>query len=359
MVAGGSRPSTADSALAGNADMLQNLPPVDQLADAARYTPFAQGQYSVRAGLAALGTDFGNGKADSDAFQFDSGFDVFRANKLQARAEQLAKYYARDEAFEEIVPALCHWLAHRLASEHPQHFQLDETGDGRALHCHLTGERLLFDRQHTLDASASTTTVDPPYRDAFDALACQVAEDAAVIVRQPDGTDRAVAIHLCAANHWGARDKIGQSFFAIHQVVPGMEPVNERARQIVSAMIDRGPFVRFVWGVASDTRLNHHPQPPPGVETAQWQGRRFDRDDPQLFVRVERQVLIGLPEVDAALFLIRPSFLDGDRVRADGELNRALQSGLASMTHEQAQYKGVAEIRQDIIDWLAAGLDGD
>ena len=43
-------------------------------ADGARYTPFAGGRYDVRAGLAVLGTDFGNGAADAHAFQLDDDF---------------------------------------------------------------------------------------------------------------------------------------------------------------------------------------------------------------------------------------------------------------------------------------------
>jgi dimethylamine monooxygenase subunit A len=332
-----------------------SVPPVDEMTDAARYAPFRQGRYDVKAALASLGTDFGNGLADRQVFQLDASFAAFRQNKLLARAERLAKYDARSPAFSPpVAAAVAAFVVQRLAADHAADFTLTERSDGAVLSCHRTGDELRFDDAWLLVDCTSTTRVTPvpTYVDAFDALMCQVQEDVAVVVRLERGEDEVGAIHLCAANHWSARDKIGQSFLHIHQVVPGMEPVNRRAPQMVDAMIDRGPFVRFVWGIATDTRLNHHPDPAPGHAPAAWHGRRFDKDNPRLYVRVERQVLWGLPEVGAALFAIRPSFRDGAVIRADAELNQALQSGLASMTPEQALYKGVADSRDAVIDWL-------
>jgi hypothetical protein len=332
---------------------LPGVPTVEVILDAARYTPFLPGLYDVKASLASLSTDFGNGDADQHVFQLDDSFAAFRENKLLARAEGLSKYYARSPAFHApVAAAVAAFVVRRLAADHPTDFDLDEGGDGAILTCHRTGEALRFDATWQLAEVTSVSAPSPMYADAFDALMCQVQEDVAVVVRPGSGVDEVGAIHLCAANHWSAQDKIGQSFLHIHQVVPGMEPVNRRAPQMVDAMIDRGPFVRFVWGTATDTRLNHHPEPPPGTDPARWHGRRFDADNPRLFVRVERQVLWGLPEVGAAIFAIRPSFRDGDAVRADPDMNHALQSSLASMTPEQAQYKGVAHDRAAILAWL-------
>jgi hypothetical protein len=329
-------------------------PPVEEIADAPRYAPYAAGRYDVRAGLAALGTDHGNGAADGQLFQIDASFPAYRANTLAARSERLGKFYAHTDAFGGVTGAVTRTIARRLAAEHATHFDLTETADGTTLRCGLTGETLRFDGAWALVDATPSPAPAPPYIDAFDALISQVAEDAAVVVRSANGTDTTAAIHLCAANHWSAEDRVGESFAHIHGVVPGMQPVTAKSAQMVAAMIERGPFVRFVWGVSSDTRLNHHPEPPVGVDPAAWAGRRFDLADPRLFVRIERQVLFGLPEVDAALFLIRPSFRDGAVLRADAEMNAALRAGLASMTPEQARYKGVEQSRAAILDWLAS-----
>src|SRR5206468_2092864 len=101
-------------------------------------------------------------------------------------------------------------------------------------------------------------------------------------------------------------------FFEIHRPVPGIDKVNQAARSYIEAAIGKGPYVRFVWGFATDRRLNHHPEPPPGMSPESWRGRTFDAGSPSPFLlRIERQQLWGLPAVRAAVFLIRVSFVDG------------------------------------------------
>ena len=280
-------------------------------------------------------------------------FSSTGAIPLGARSERLSKYLQTTPAFTDAVAAAgCGFVAHRFAEEHPEHFRLRARESGAELGCGFTGETLRFDDGWRLvDAHPQPS---PPYASALDALASQVAEDLAVVVRHADEGDEVCAIYLCAANHWAAEDKIGRSFFAVHAPVPGIDPINRNAYRMVRIMEGRGPFVRFVWGLATDTRLNHHPEPPPGIAAEAWRGRRFEAAAPSLFVRVERQVTWGFPEARASLFAIRNSFRDGQAVRADAALNAALCSALASMDAHQAQYKGVAHSREAILAWLRA-----
>ncbi|MEE2659472.1 MAG: heme-dependent oxidative N-demethylase subunit alpha family protein [Candidatus Latescibacterota bacterium] len=316
------------------------------------YTPWDKGRYEVRTALAALGIDYGNGKADAQLFQIDDSFDRFRDVVLSSRRESLDKHVTISDAFSERVEGgVALFIAFRLAEEHPQSFQLREDSDGPVLICRRTGETLCFDPGGRL-TRAQGSTIEPAYVGAFDALCSQVQEDICIVIRHDDSSNEVAAIHLCAANHWAAQEKIGTDFATVHLPVPGIGPVNDRARQLVDAMVDRGPYVRFVWGITSDTRLNHHPDPAPGADPVTWHGRKFDPVERQLFIRIERQVLWGLPQVQAAIFAIRPSFRDGEIVRADPLLNAALVSALEGMSEAEAQYKGVAETRSDIIVWL-------
>jgi hypothetical protein len=103
-------------------------------------------------------------------------------------------------------------------------------------------------------------------------------------------------------------------------------------------MIRSGPFERFAWGVQFGPRLDGHPDRP----TA-----RFDPADPRVFVKVERQVTVGFPEHDAALFLMRAHLL------GEEEIDRlALAEGLLQMSPEQRRYKGVGERFEDLIAHL-------
>jgi len=386
-------------------------PPAEDLTDAARYFPPADGVYQVKPGFIRLGQDLGNGPADAQVFQFDQSFPLFRQAKLQARAERLAKYYQTADYPPEAARAVARFLIHRLTQEHPDYFQLEEDSAGPHLHCVHTGEILRFDNDYQLRAiqaagsdpgglywgsggrerawgqsgaseagpglgkgrNGSLPDVkparaggkgralgkieaghspSPPYTNALDALACQVCEDLAVVCRRPDGGDWLAAVHLCSPNHWAAEDKVGRPFAQVHAPVAGMGPLNQRSNDLVRAMIERGPYVRFAWGLGTDSRLNHHPEPPPGIAPEKWQGRHFDPQHPRLFLRLERQVLWGFPQEEAALFTIRTYFRDCAHLPTQERAQ--LRLALLSMTPETLIYKGLAAHRDAILEWLAS-----
>jgi hypothetical protein len=119
-------------------------------------------------------------------------------------------------------------------------------------------------------------------------------------------------------------------------------------------MVHKGPYTRFVWGFGSDMRLNHHPEPAPGADPAVWKGRSFsrDREGSPFILRVERQVIHGLPEVNAAIFGIRIYFMDGEEIRRQPAHRALLRSALLSMTPESRVYKGLDQCMDEVIAWL-------
>jgi hypothetical protein len=131
-----------------------------------------------------------------------------------------------------------------------------------------------------------------------------------------------------------------------------MEKINRRADAIVNTMITQKPMVRFAWGLSTDTRLNHHPEPPPDVSVNDWQGRSFDQQQPQLYLRIERQVIWGLPEYEAALFTIRTYFRDCSVVKQDPVLRSKLYAAIESMTLASLVYKRLTESKDSILQWL-------
>jgi Haem-dependent oxidative N-demethylase, alpha subunit-like len=322
------------------------LPPV-----AASYFPPASGKYEVKPGLMPLGTDFGNGAADKLTFQFDAGFPAYRKVKRSARAERLGKYYQTRDFAPEVAATVCRFIAHRLAKEHPGLFTLDERSGEVALDCKLTGETLRFDPEMQRVVGKG---VEPPYADPFDALAVQVHEDLAV-VRRVNGKDWASAIHLCFPYRWTVEEKIGLDFVTMHLAVPGMETF--RKPGMVTNMIKFGPFTRFVWELCTDDRLNHHHEVPPGVDPETWRERPFDPQHPQLFLRVEREVLWGFPEQEAALLAVRVSFRDGEEIREDAKLREPLVATIESMSPEALRYKGLANSRDAVLAWLRSGAN--
>jgi hypothetical protein len=176
-----------------------------------------------------------------------------------------------------------------------------------------------------------------------------VPEDLALVARDPEsGRDWLAAAHVLSPQHWDPRDKLGRDFVAVHTPVAGSGPMNATASRLVDAVISRGPFVRFAWGVAMSDRLDHHPAAPPDVDRSG--STRFDPDG--AFLRVERQTLTGFPAARGALFTIRPYTYSLQEAVADGHHARSLAAALRTMTPEQVVYKGLTTLLPDLLAWL-------
>jgi len=286
------------------------------------YLPFAHGRYDVAPGLSKFGRD-----AEGDArevFELDRTFDSYRAAKMAARAEGIESYYCISALADDVAGAVARFVVGRLVLEHPESFRMEDCGEELRLKCAATGEVLRFDRE--------MRWVGGGYRDALDALACQVQEDLAV-VSVAGGRHWLSAAHVCFPNGWAPGEKVGGSFAEVHGPVAGMGEMNRRGDEFARLMVgaEEG-LVRFAWGVTFDDELNHHP----GRTRA-----AFDPGRPRAFVRVERQTIWGLPAVGAALFTIRTYVYDVERVRGDAILRAALGAALRSMTEESRRYKGL------------------
>ena len=314
------------------------------------YFPPVKGKYEVKPGLASLTTDFGNGNFDRHVFQLDNQFHRYRNNKITARNESLEKYICLNNG-RDLSP-VTDFIIKTLVREHPDYFLYDV--EKNQLDCTLTNEILAFNQNHQLDNNKSYYQNKIPYINAFDALAMQVQEDMAIMEIDNTGQGNIIALHLCAPNHWAAQDKIGKDFVMTHQPVPGIERINHRANEINLACLNKGPFVRFAWGLSTDHFLNHHPRAPAGIEPPQWSGRKFDPESPVLFMRTERQTIQGFQAEGLLLFTIRTYFYAVDELAR--EYQKALLNALHSMTEATLQYKGLAESKDAICDWLAQNI---
>lgn len=329
---------------------MTDTPPV--LPPPASYFPLTRGRYEVAAGLTRLGTDLGNGAADGLIFQFDRDWAHYRAAKLASRAESRAKYVCRAEFPLAIEREALRMVIQRLVLEHPLNFaQTPRAGNGCELHCALTGDVLTFNRLMELDAVRYGAPVDPPYGDGWDALACQVQEDLALDQVMDDGSDRLVALHICLPNHWAPEEKIARPFAVVHEPVPNFDRLGRQSAAMLRAVLDNGPFVRFAWGLATDTRLNHHPLAPPQIAYGEtWRGRRFNPATPELFMRIERQTTWALSLSRAFIFTIRTYFRDVLTLTPAQRM--MLTDAVDSMDIAAQRYKGLLESRADILTFL-------
>lgn len=270
--------------------------------DPARYFPVSARPYRMTVGLSAFGTDFGNGARDGQYFQRDRDAEHYRRAKA---AVPLGRYRVLDGDDERRAchAAVLAWMAATLRREHPE----------------------------LLDAS------EPSYA----SIAQVVQEDFAVVRRGPHGRDEAIAVFVAFPSGWRPETIAGAGFKQIHGPVPGFAENDPAIASMLASMIERGPYVRFVWTITADDHLDHHPE----------EGRREAwRDGGDGWLRVERQVTVPFPAVGASLFLIRTYLYPFAMLGS--EQRDTLAYALARMPAEIASYKGLNESARRIAERL-------
>ncbi|HEY8514682.1 MAG TPA: heme-dependent oxidative N-demethylase subunit alpha family protein [Candidatus Binatia bacterium] len=277
----------------------------------ARYFPVKPIPLRMEAGLIRHGTDLGNGPADELFFQVDDELPRYLEAKRRVPPGRHA-LLARDDAERAIHAAVDAWLRDTLGREHP--------------------ERL---------AAVAELGVAPERAGLFD-VARVVQEDLVVIRRLPDGGSAAIGVHVSSPSGWRPERIHGVSFGGIHAPVPDFAKRAEAERSMVDAMVERGPYVRFVWTVSADDHLDHHPE----------EGRREPwRADGPGFLRVERQTTVPFREHEAALFLIRVYLYPFSSLTA--EQREILARALELMPEHVARYKGLDSVRDLVRAMLA------
>ncbi|WP_407539220.1 DUF3445 domain-containing protein [Deinococcus radiomollis] len=311
------------------------------------YRPYLNGRYSVSAGLYRLGIQPIEGQTETYTFAFDRTYPAYIAAKVAARNRALHEYYAlaglsgplREAALEFITRTAAHDSGGAL------------TWDGRTLNNHLLGWAGTLDtRRGTLEdlrrfpALCAALVKDVQPLDALDFLAMNAQEDLSILARNSDGRDFLAALHVTLPEKWNPLEKIGRSFAEVHAPVAGSAAMIASAPKLIEAVVNRGPFARFVWGVTASGKLDHHPNlaPEEGLPT----------DPAGFFLRVERQTLHGFPAQGGALFTIRAYVYPFAEHVSTPEQATALAAGIRSMTPEQMEYKGLTQCRAALLDWL-------
>ncbi|HET8931893.1 MAG TPA: heme-dependent oxidative N-demethylase subunit alpha family protein [Polyangiales bacterium] len=144
---------------------------------------------------------------------------------------------------------------------------------------------------------------------------------------------RALYMHVCFPGGWDPAQLLGKSFTGLHARVP-YEPGFDRVeRKAQAGLLFQAPAARYVWSVTAEPSLDRHPQTPRLVDF---------RTTTELFLRVERQIMLPLSEAAAgttALFLIRTYVYGRDRL---SQAQRAtLAEAVARMSEATLRYKGM------------------
>ena len=311
------------------------------------YHPYLNGRYTVSAGLYRLGVQPALDRVETHTFSFDRTYGAYITAKVEARNRALHQHYALAGLEGALRERVLEFVAHTAAQDSGGVLSWDE----QTLTNHALGwagsldlARGTLENLRRFPAPFTELVRDVRPLDALDFLAMNVQEDLSVLARRPGGGDFLAAIHVLLPEKWNPLDKVGRSFAEVHAPVAGRGPMIATAPKLIDAVISRGPFVRFVWGVTPSGRLDHHPDLPPEAE--------LSTDPAGFFLRVERQTLHGFPARDGALFTIRTYLYPLAGLLETAEMAGALAAGLRSMTPEQAGYKGPGHSRAALLDWL-------
>lgn len=331
------------------------MPTTLTLPEPRNYFPLTTGRYLVEAGLKILGQQPVEGLVETQFFPIDRLYGAYLSEKRRSRLA-LGRHYATQKLPDETARAVAAWIMEQLAQESPEYFQREGaifrnllagmeaeiSPDGLRVQGYRRLAPLLPDAQGETDFTGC---------DLLDYLASQLSEDLALTILDPVTRENWLAfLHVSFPNHWAPESKIGRDFMSVHEPVADFERIARASEKLIEATITKGPFIRFAWGIATDTRLNHHPEAPPG--------RALERDDPDFvgenaFMRIERQTLRGFPAQNAALFTIRTTFRPLKEVAADPGQRALLRDAIATMSPEALVYKGLTELQAPLVRYLS------
>lgn len=151
---------------------------------------------------------------------------------------------------------------------------------------------------------------------------------------------------VCFPSSWTLADKIGRPLDFIHGSVPGL---NEQLGRSIDSFLARltpdAAWLRHNWGLSRSPELNQHPRralPPLDCSVTL-------RD---VWLRVEHQALVALPQSGGVLFGIRVAVHPLAEVNEDSQAAVRLARALRTMPDAVASYKGLITARQRILHLL-------
>jgi hypothetical protein len=147
---------------------------------------------------------------------------------------------------------------------------------------------------------------------------------------------------LCFPTAWALEEKNGHTLDFIHGPVPGLNATLASPISQFLARLKPGiAFQRDNWGIAATDALNLHPSRPfpvPAPPVA------LDR----LWLRVEHQALVALPQTGGIVFGIRIALHRLDVIARDPIVAAGLKRALETMPAALAAYKRLDVIRDEL-----------
>lgn len=327
-----------------------------------QHAPFAVRDVTkIQADLFPMGSEI-NGRIENGHFVADEHWEADVAEKIDLleRDASLRRQIVTDDP-AGLAESL--WrVGGLIAADHPSLWRVE--ADGATLP--RLGLRLVADSSESrLEPAVDDELATPLGRRIarwlrtqrgidrlLDALALAVQEDIVIMRGLPDGSDVCEALQVCFPSGWDPREKAGHSFANIHRPVADSDRLVSSSPNVLRAMINKGPYLRFTFGLSFNPLLDNHP----ATRNNRQSFTEFDNFDallPRLYVRMERQTTHGFADLNRALFSIRiyvnPLL---ERIERDPSLRPRIANLLRTAIPDVSDYKGYTPYSEHLIAWL-------
>ncbi|WP_034340323.1 heme-dependent oxidative N-demethylase subunit alpha family protein [Deinococcus misasensis] len=312
--------------------------------------PFmVQDTFEIKADVFALGSVV-NGKLEQFHFVPDNHFEFYIQEKLQVLQANPHEHRLIQSSDPEGLEDALWQVFETFAREHPQLLEV------KGPEVHLRAFGLVLNREHRTIKALNPSALGRQVHDhlarqsglvwLLDALALTVQEDLVVLREHPEGHHSAEALSVCFPSGWSPAEKLGRNFDFIHGPVAENARLLRSSRNLMQALFHKGPFVRFGWGLSTSGDLNAHPSLPKKPVPHEDIGNG-------VFLRMERQTTLALPEQGRALFTIRIYMNSlNERLQKDPALRPRLIRLLKSVHPEVIKYKGMQDLLVPVLGHL-------
>lgn len=272
----------------------------------------------------------------------DELFDLFPAatkyrHRMHLKSGTIRDFFGPTQPESEILAERRHWLAgdnpaYVGATEEAEPF-VEETLDVLARH-------ELIERDARLREIAGSAA-------RVAELGRRLEPDFMILSPQASGPFRLVAGSVCFPSSWSLSEKVGLPLDAIHEVVPDLNAQLGRSMDVfLERLKPEIAWLRSNWGLSRSSEYNQHPL------------RRLRRLDPtvevdEVWLRVERQALVRLPQTGGVLFGIRIMNHSLREMAADVEIRDRFRISLEAIPEAMAAYKNIASSRRRLLELLS------
>ncbi|MFM8471033.1 MAG: heme-dependent oxidative N-demethylase subunit alpha family protein [Limisphaerales bacterium] len=273
------------------------------------------------------------------------------------KAGSAEKFFAPTERHAELLTQRRHWLrtdpahcASLLPGAEPlleETIALARQWNSLSIESELGRARLSQRATEESDPSGGALGTDAPHLalgEAWEPDYVLLKQDAA------DGRFHLLGGCVCFPSSWRFEEKVGKPLEVIHTPVPHLnEQLASPIHNFLSRIKPGAAWCRANWGLSRSPELNQHPAH--GLPKL----RPPLRED-EVWLRVEDQALIALPESRGVLFGIRMTVIPLAEVKRHPAAARGLSRALRTMPDEMLDYKSLMAAKEELLGLLEVAI---